>query len=197
MSSAQYWKDGVNYYNQALEIHQKSHARKDREGFRSAMKYLEKSVEAYSKALAEASSDPDEIDAILKNLSWAYYLKGSCRYNIDGHGGDAVLKDFLKALDLDGQRLLRNSSVKEDMKKLLTEAFEGLYWAGEYKRGLIVCHYIEKYIDAGIIHVSAYKKLKKEFEAGSPLMADIKYLAKTFSSVSAWYRVEKLLDKFF
>lgn len=187
----------ISAYNHAMEIFRESWARKSTKGFKAAMDIFETTIKAFTFVLEEFESQPEERDMLLSNLSNAYYMKGACRYNVDGHPGDAVLKDYLKALDLDGQKLMRNPKAKADMTKLLYEAFEGLYYAGEYKRGLVVCYYIEKYIDAEIAYDPAYKSIKADFETGSPLIANMKNVAKKFSGISTWVKVGEFIDDIF
>ena len=127
-------------------------------------------------------------------LACSYYAKGTCKLFIDRMPSDVVLQDYLKALDLGILDTDFGKNIKVIMSRILANAFE-IYWLeGPFKKGLLVCHYIEKYIDPDIVNDEHYKNLKRRFETNSAWKPFLEDLWKNYNN---YHNIQQMLNQLF
>ncbi len=98
----------------------------------------------------------------IKCLAYTYYKRGQHKMLLDGKGGDHILKDIFKALELDGQRLVR-SEENEGFLRFLFDYSITCYIMGfnAKKKASLVLEYYEKFIDKDAAKDLRYTKGKE------------------------------------
>lgn len=98
----------------------------------------------------------------MKCLAYTYYKRGQHKMLSNGKGGDDVLKDIFKALELDGQRLVRNEEHEGFLRFLFDHAVT-CYIMGYNGRNkaMLVLEYFERFVDPSAAKDLRYKKGKK------------------------------------